>query len=156
VSGRAILIALIAGCAAQPRAPASPRPPAPRAVTAAGATGAEPSVHIRAAAGRESLIDATFDQEARGARPVWTPPPAVEGGIGVSLDSLEADARRCFAGALAPTVDVTFTVTAAGRAADILVESRYPTGRACLAAAIRDAVFPLSARAWRVAYVFRP
>ncbi|HEU5060897.1 MAG TPA: hypothetical protein VFU21_30410, partial [Kofleriaceae bacterium] len=110
----------------------------------------------RAAATRgDAPIDATFDQEARGGRPTWTPHPRVAGGIRVSLESLAPEARRCFAAVLEPGVAVTLTVRADGRATDVVVETTDGRARDCLAAAIRRAVFPISSRAWRVDYLFQ-
>jgi hypothetical protein len=111
---------------------------------------------IRAAPTRvDAPIDATFDQEARGGRPTWTPPPAVAGGIRVTLESLAPEARRCFSPVLAPGVAVTLTVRADGRAAGVIVETEDTRARDCLESTIRRAVFPNSRRAWRVDYLFR-
>ncbi len=147
---RAWLIVLAAGCAAPPR-PASPgsAPSSGRAVERA-------DLRIRAAPTRDDApIDATFDQEARGGRPTWTPPPAVAGGIRVTLESLAPEARRCFSPVLAPGVAVTLTVRADGRAAGVIVETEDTRARDCLESTIRRAVFPNSRRAWRVDYLFR-
>lgn len=146
---RAWLIVLAAGCAGPPRPAASQ--PAPLS----GRPAERADLRIRAAPTRDDApIDATFDQEARGGRPTWTPPPGVAGGIRVSLESLAPEARRCFAAVPAPGVAVTMTVGADGRATDVIVETADTRAGDCLASAIRRAVFPISRRAWRVDYLF--
>jgi hypothetical protein len=86
---RASLLVLAVGCAAHAR-PTRPRPAPPPAPAAGRA-----DLRIRAAPNRgDAPIDATFDQEARGGRPTWTPHPRVAGGIRVSLESPAPEARR--------------------------------------------------------------
>jgi hypothetical protein len=152
VVGRAVLLFLLVGCgrAAHPAAQRSP----PAASTTRPVIPARPPA-IRATGASDGLIDATFDLEARGGRPTWSPPPAVAGGIRITLESLGADARLCFAGSLDRAVRVAFTVTPDGRASDVFVESDRQRARDCVAGALRRAVFPLSRRGWRIAHAFR-
>ena len=110
---------------------------------------------IRAAPARHAdPIDATADQEARGGRPSWTPPPEVAGAIRVTLEALTPDARRCFTGTETNSIAIRFTVSAAGRASAVVVESPRARAASCFADAIRQADFPSSRRAWLVQYLF--
>ena len=142
------LLALLAACRQEARPPARPveSPPAARE---------PPQLRVRAAPARDDTVDATFDQEARGARPVWLPPPDVWGAIDVTLDSLTPAARRCFAHDPVSAVDVRLTLAADGRASDVVVETLDARARDCLADSIRGAAFPPSRRAWRIHFIFR-
>ena len=152
VVGRALLLGLLAGCS-HPAPPATAALPVAARVMIAPALSRSAAIH--GTAGSDRLIDATFDQEARGGRPTWSAPPAVSGGIRITLDALAPEARLCFAGALEPAIDVTFTLTPGGRASDVLVESAHASRRDCLVRALERAVFPVCRRPWRVAHAFR-
>jgi len=130
--------------------------PQPAPTAAPPAPAETDRLEVRSAPDDDLPIDATFDQEARGARPTWTPPPATVARIRFTLESLAPSARRCFAGRETRAVYVRLVVTAGGRADDVVVESADPRPRDCLTGVLRRARFPVARRAWRVDYVFRP
>jgi hypothetical protein len=145
---RIATLAVLLACGTSHPQPAPAAAPPPPAET--------DRLRVRAAPDHDLPIDATFDQEARGGRPTWTPPPAVVARIRFTLESLAPSARRCFAGRETRAVDVRLVVTAGGRAGDVVVESADPRPRECLTGVLRRARFPVGRRAWRVDYVFRP